>query len=254
MSRTIILMLLLLISSLSKSQQGDSLMQLSGIVYDEFFTPVPYTHVIALSYGTGDVTDSMGIFELKALPADTLLILNIAYRDTLVALPDRKEFLIIHLQRKKYDLEEARIFSWGNSYADFLDAMAGMPVVESIGEELGLPKQDPDYVPFDKDEKQLKSAKFLIHSPVSYFYYNFSRREKSSRKAYWLERNKEEIELFNRLLSPLSVSDMTGLEGERLEDFMIFLNSNIKCDYRCSEMEILTELHYLWKIYEQKKY
>ena len=113
-----------------------------------------------------------------------------------------------------------------------------------------LPVQDPDYIPFDKDEQLLKSSRFFFSSPVSYFYYNMSRKEKGARKAYQLEKDKELIERFEEVLGKENITYITGLEGEELEKFMLYLNEHMFCDYHCSEIKLLTEIHNIWKKYQ----
>ena len=66
------------------AQEPDSVFLLSGIIYDELFHPVPATHVINMNTHAGDVTDSLGIFRLPVHTADTMLVRNIAFQDTLV--------------------------------------------------------------------------------------------------------------------------------------------------------------------------
>jgi len=253
MQRVIASCLYLLILNSAFTQRIDSLRLVSGVVYDGQFNPVPYTHVIGLNSSATDVTDTLGIFHIYVNEPDTLLLLNIAFIDTLVPVAGEEGFLTVHLRDKYYNLKEVKIFDWGSSYSDFKNALVNMPVEESLGEELGLPRQDPDYIPFDKDEAYIKSANFLMHSPVSYIYYNLSRKQKSARKVFRLEKDRNKIELFNSYLSPEAVKSMTGLEGKALENFIIFLNVNMQCDYHCSEMEIISEILRLKEIYNQTK-
>lgn len=253
MPRIIASYLFLLILTCAYSQRIDSLRLVSGVVYDGQFNPVPYTHVIGLASNSTDVTDTLGIFHLYITDPDTLLLLNIAYFDTLVPVMGDEDFLSIHLRDRYYNIREVKIFDWGTSYSDFKDAVVNMPVEKPLGETLGLPRQDPDYIPFDMDESFIKSAKFLIHSPLSYIYYNLSRKQKSARKVYRLEKDHDKIELFQSYLSPEELKSLTGLEGEALQDFIIFLNINMKCDYNCTEMEIISEILRLHKIFIEVK-
>ncbi|MGW8316166.1 MAG: hypothetical protein ACWGNV_11235, partial [Bacteroidales bacterium] len=113
-------------------QQADSAFFLSGIVFNDSFKPLPATHVINLNTRQGDVTDSLGIFRLSAEPSDTILILNISYRDTLVTAARIRAFPQIILRSRYYELEEARIFEWGATYEDFKEAIVEMPNQQSL--------------------------------------------------------------------------------------------------------------------------
>lgn len=232
-------------------QQADSVFQLTGIVYNELFKPLSASHVINLNSRQGDVTDSLGIFQLRAVPADTFLILNISYKDTLITAARIRAFPQIVLKSRFYELEEVRIFEWGSTYEDFKQAMIEMPKQESIGESLGLPRQDPGYVPLEMDPRRVKSPAYLITSPISFFYQNFNKQAKSARKVYWLEKNKEKMEQFTRVISSENLSFITGFTGDHLMNFQTFLNNRMQCDYNCSEFQLYTEIHALWDLYRE---
>ena len=113
-SRIIFLVICMLLLTQARliAQQADTVFDLSAIVYDELYIPVSATHVININTHEGDVTDSLGIFRLPVHPGDTLLLRNIAFRDTLVPVREVHENRHIRLQRMRYPLKEARIFEW----------------------------------------------------------------------------------------------------------------------------------------------
>ncbi len=240
-----------LIQSRLHAQSADTIIQLSAVVYDELYIPVSATHVININTHQGDVTDSLGIFRLAVHPSDTLLIRNIAFRDTLVSAIKVQENRHIRISRRLYQLEEARIFEWGATYDDFRDAFMEMPVEQTLGASMGLPKQDPEKVPLEMDEKAVKSAGLLFTSPVSFFYYNFNKHAKSARKVYWLKKNQDKQDHFESIVSAENLSEITGLTGAELEHFMLFLARRIVCDMNCTELAIYTEVHGLWKVYKE---
>ncbi len=242
---------LMLIQVSLTARQPDSLMLVTGIVYNPAFQPLPASHVINLSTREGDITDSLGMFQLHAYPADTLLILNISYKDTMVTAARIRAQPQIRLQDRYYALEEARIFEWGSTYGDFKEAIVQMPNRQTLGESMGLPRQDPDYVPLEMDPKAVKSPAYLISSPLSFFYQNFNRQAKSARKVYWMEKNREEMEQFSRIIGKENIASITGLTGDRLLDFQSFLNNRMECDHRCTELELYTEIHALWELYRE---
>jgi hypothetical protein len=244
---------LLLYNIRISGQAADTSFTITGIVYDELFRPLPASHVINMDSHEGDVTDSLGIFSLRVSPADTLLIRNIAYRDTLVSAAYLTSNPQIRLRHRYYELEEARIFEWGSTYADFREAMIGMPHQQTLGESLDLPTQDPDYIPFEMDEEAVKSAGFLVTSPISYFYYNFSREAKSARKVFWLKKNSQKIEQFEQMIGGENLSSITGLKGNELMEFQTYLYEQMKCDFNCTEFQVYTEIHALWDLYREEK-
>lgn len=252
-SRSILLVGMMLVTTQFHllAQSGDSVFNLTGIVYDEYYYPVPASHVINLSSHQGDVTDSLGIFRLPASLSDTLLIRNIAFRDTLVRVDHLSEQRHILIKRKFYALQEARIFEWGATYEDFKEAITEMPNQQTLGESMGLPRQDPDYIPYDMDEEVLKSAAFLLSSPLSYVYHNFSKQARSARKVYWLKKDQEKHDLFNEITGRENISSVTGLAGIELQEFLAFLYEKMICDFKCTELQIYTEIHALWDAYQK---
>ncbi len=243
--------LLFITQSSLMAQTGDSLFQLSAIIYDEAYIPVPASHVININSHKGDVTDSLGIFRLPVNMDDTLLIRNIAFWDTLVTVVELQAHRTIRIRRRHYLLQEARVFEWGATYDDFREAFVGMPMQQTLGASMGFPQQDPDKVPLEMDEESVKSAGLLLTSPVSFFYYNFNKHAKSARKVYWLSKNQEKQDQFNSIVSGETISGITGFSGTKLEQFMLFLSRRMVCDLNCSELDIYKEIHSLWKLFQE---
>lgn len=235
------------------AQETDSAYVLTAVIYDESYRPVPACHVINLKSRQGSTSDTLGIFSIPVSGSDTLLIRNIAYKDVLVKADELLRLRSIRLIRMSYPLPEARVFPWGASYSDFSEAMLSMSNQQSLGEKFGLPRQDPNYVPWAMNEKEVKSAGLLFTSPVSFFYYNFSKRAKSERRAYWLEKNWENEEAFQQLLSSENLAPITGLSGEELSRFQNFLFRKMDCDSKCTELEVYSEIHALWDMYRELK-
>jgi hypothetical protein len=243
--------MLFLIQQSSKAQDPDSVFDLTAVIYDELYIPVSATHVINMNTHLGDVTDSLGIFSLPVHLDDTLLVRNIAFRDTLIPVKVVETTRHVRLQRMLYPLLEARVFEWGSSYEDFQEAFKGMPMQQSLAASLDLPRQDPEKVPLEMNEKAVKSAGLLLTSPVSFFYYNFSRHAKSARKLYWLEKDQEKQDLFEAVTGPENLAEITGLQGSELEEFQLFLYPRMQCDRNCPELDLLNEIYGLWELYRE---
>jgi hypothetical protein len=242
---------LLILTATLFSRDRDSTLQLSAIIYDVEFKPIPATHVINMNNRAGDVSDSLGIFMLPVTEEDTLFFRNIAYQEMLVPVAQILTNGYVILKRVFYPLQEARIFPWGSSYDDFSRAVISTPAPETLGESLGLPRQDPDYVPFDMDETKLKSTGFMLSSPISYIYYNLNKREKNRRKLYWSEKHREKNEVFDDIVSPENITHITGLTGDSLLKFMAYLFERLVCDAKCSEIKIYSEIYAHWEVYQQ---
>ncbi|MCP4313273.1 MAG: hypothetical protein GY790_18600 [Bacteroidetes bacterium] len=242
----------MLVTTLSLlSQESDSTFTLTAFIYDEAYKPVPATHVINMNTHAGDVSDSLGIFTLPVHAGDTLLFRNIAYRETVLPVAVITSGRYVILKKVYYPLQEARVFPWGSTYGDFSKAIINTPAPQTLGESLGLPRQDPNYIPFDMDESKLKSTGFLLTSPIYYLYYNLSRREKNRRKLYWSGKNKEKNEIFEEIVSPESISNITGLTGDPLLEFLAYLFQRLVCDFKCTELNVYSEIYSHWEVYQQ---
>ena len=251
---TIIVSILTLIFHTELNGQAiDSSFNLSAIVYDGSFRPIPASHVINMNTHQGAVTDSLGIFHLVVNLTDTLFVRNIAFRDTLVPVYLVHNLKFIVLSSKRYILQGARIFEWGSTYSDFKEAIIEMPNQQTLGESMGLPRQDPDYVPLEMDEKAVKSAGFLLTSPISFFYQNFSKEAKSARKVYWLKKNQVIQEHFDELISEERLTEITSLTGDDLQEFQSFLIQRMVCTSKCTDLKIFEEVFALWKVYQELK-
>lgn len=224
---------------------------LSGIVYDHRYRPLPGTHIFNLSNQRGATCGALGIFRIPAAGSDTLLITNVAYRDTLVEAKRIFEKGYILLQRAYHELPVVQIFPWGASYDDFRKAVLEMPAQRALGESLGLPRAKPGHVPYEMDTLLIRSSGFALTSPLSYLYLNFSRKARSARKVYWLEKDRLKHEAFNELTSRENLSAITGLEGGELTSFIAYLEEHMSCDIHCSELAVLSEIFTLYKAYSQ---
>jgi hypothetical protein len=241
---------MLLMTTSLYSQDSDSAFNFTGIIYNKAFEPIAATHVINVNTQRGDVSDSLGIFTLPVHLGDTLWFRNIAFQETLAPVAGILEQRYIILKSVFYPLQEARIFTWGSSYEDFSEAVINTPAPQTLGESLGLPRQDPDYIPFDMDQSRLKSTGFLLRSPISFLYYNLSRKEKNRRKLFWNKKNQESNERFDAIVSSENLSNITGLSGDQLVEFMSYLFQKMVCDYKCTELKIYSEIYAHWDVFQ----
>lgn len=243
MKKPISILTLCVISQLLFCQFTDTFFDIKGILYNSHFEAVKAAHIININSGHLAISDSLGVFLIKSRLHDSLLIKNITYRDTVIVVNNPIMVYTLMLSEKLHPIEEAKIFPWGSTFDDLKKAFLAMPEEENLQKKLGLPQADPDAIPFYLDEKKISSPAFAIHSPVSFLYYNLSRKEKSRRKLYKIERDRWRTEKFNAVFSRENVSGLTGLKGEALEEFWFYLNRKMKCGINCKELEILQEIN-----------
>lgn len=229
------------------SQDNNKIFRLSGIVYDEEFNPIISAHVINLRSRQIDITDGNGVFQIIIKTGDSILIKNISYRDTIIRIGNPVMIYTIRLKKEIYPINELRVFKWGSTYQDMKRAFLAIPSAENLQDKLGLPKADPDAIPFYLDEEKIKSLGFAIKSPISFLYHNFNKFEKSRRKVYQLNKTQSGRNAFYALVNKEKVAELTKLKKPELEDFWIYLNDHFSCGINCTEYEIITEILELYE-------
>lgn len=256
MSKVILLVFLIILLVVNKEISGqttDSSIIITAVACGEQGIPLQGAHIINISSGRGTTSGSDGRFSIKVLQADSLIIRNIGYYDTLIM---AEKFIYedtIFLAVKIYEISEIRIFEWGTSYADFRAKMKSMEVPESPGKKLGLLQQSGHPVPNFRNSQILSSPAFAISNPVDFQYFNLSKKEKSIRNVMEFESNEPLIRRFESVYNREKIMEITGLKGEELDAFMIYMNKEFRCSIHCTELQIITEIYSHWEYYRNWK-
>ena len=66
-----------------------------------------------------------------------------------------------------------------------------------------------------------------------------------------MNKNREKVEAFEAIVSRENISEMTGLTGEALQQFLAFLWQRMVCDYKCTEVKVYSEIYGHWEVYQQ---
>ena len=102
--------------------QEKNLIQFSGVIRNLKYEPVENVHIINLRKGTGTTSNFKGMFSFIVHPGDSILFRAIAYKNSLVIIPD--SLTEPHYPRDVYllndtiQLAEVKIFPW-KSYEEF---------------------------------------------------------------------------------------------------------------------------------------
>jgi len=231
------------------AQEADSTIRIRACVSNEKGIPLAWTHVINLCSGRGTTSDSSGNFSLTALKTDSVLFRNVSCYERIIAARDIYQNDTVILTTRFYAIKEVKIFEWGSTYADFKAKMKSMPVTQSMGEKLGLPQQSGNPVPNYRNAEILNNPMFAISNPVDFLYYNFDKKQQSIRKVMEFKQNEDLIRRFESVYNRAGIEALTGLSGKELDDFMMYLNLHFRCDFRCSEIQVATEIYEHWKNY-----
>jgi hypothetical protein len=251
------LFFLSLISTLSgnliNAQYPDSIRRVEGYVYNESDIPLAWTHIINLSSGRGTTSNSEGHFSLTANEEDSILFRNLAYEELILSAGNILRRDTIRLKIKLYAIKEVKIFEWGSTYEDFMAKMMSMPVTESIAQKLGLPQQTGNPVPNYQNPAVLGNPMFAITNPIDFLYYNLNKNQQSIRKVNEFKQNEDLIRRFEAVYNRTAIGNLTSLNEKGLDDFMIYLNLHFKCDFNCTEVQIISEIFKCWREYKLTK-
>ncbi len=200
---------------------------LTGRVYDKYNERgVSYAHVINRAVLSGTISDSLGIFIIPATKGDTLFISAMGYQFDLAVVDSvsADTAFVVNLVPRAYMLPEVVIYEL-NTYEKFKKRFAEIRLEDETYHIPGLPHVKPLGVPSLRDTNYLQNPLFALRSPISFLYYNFSKREKNRRKYYQLL---EEDQVRKRARSKYTdelIIRATGIEEDEIDDFLRF------CDF-----------------------
>ncbi len=131
--KLLFIFVLIAVATAGVSAQRQDPVQISGIIKDEFNTPLPYSHIIILSAGKGSIADKRGRFSFIVHPNDTLIISSMGYKREQVIVPDDLDgvhySVDIELQRDTFEIREVTVFPWA-TYEEFSEAFISLNLPE----------------------------------------------------------------------------------------------------------------------------
>jgi hypothetical protein len=132
-SKYIILLLLFATAGSTLIAQEKTPVQISGIIMDEFNTPLPYSHIIVINEGKGSISDKRGRFSFIVHPNDTVIFSSLGYKRKQLVVPDDLD--VIHysvdimLETDTFDIREVTVFPWA-TYEQFSQAFIALDLPE----------------------------------------------------------------------------------------------------------------------------
>jgi len=175
---------------------------------------IPYVNVINQRVRGGTMTDKEGKFTLQADPTDTITFRSIGYIDKKVPVSEivGHEEATVTMAPVRYQLEGVEITGQSqkvnmSGLLDHAKNMSKIPV-ELRGEFATKPK--------------LLTA---IFHPTSFLYYKYNKEEKSKRNTLMAIRTEREWQLFSLVYNKEIAERLTGLEGDELDNFMVYFNA-----------------------------
>lgn len=203
--------------------------------------PLPYAHVINPRVHGGTTTNADGMFTIRMLTEDTLIIRSVGFVDqklTIDEFPPKKLYKVV--------LKPVRIL---------LDEITVTKDLH-MRERLGLPDAKPLNIPIELrgdafNEKPPWFAAFL--TPLSFIQYHTSKREKEKREIRKIIQNNEQWMTFSRNYNLEIIKKLTGLDGAEADKFMIYCNLNNQLPYNASQLEVDFQIMNLFYKYKKEK-
>lgn len=136
-------LLLSLFSSKGQLNGQEKFVQLSGIITDNLYRPVPGAAVISKKLHRGAISERTGIYSITSLPGDTIFFRALGYKRYHTIIPEDYEerhcLVDIVLEPDTIQIDEVKILPWKN-YAEFIrDITKEIPVdpkIENMNENL----------------------------------------------------------------------------------------------------------------------
>jgi len=115
------------------AQKKKELVQLSGIIKNEYLQPLPYAHIFILNSSRGTITDQFGKFTIVTRTHDTVMFTSLGYKSKKLIISDtlKEPFLNIQviLETDTIMIKEVVVYPWKN-YEQFKEAFLNLKLPE----------------------------------------------------------------------------------------------------------------------------
>lgn len=140
---TVILLILPLFLLHSQTNDAERFVQLSGIITDDMYRPVPGVAVISKKLHRGTLSERSGIYSITSTPGDTVFFRAMGFKRYHTVIPETYEerhcMVDIVLEIDTIVIEEVAILPWRN-YNEFIKDMTKEkpvdPLIENMNENL----------------------------------------------------------------------------------------------------------------------
>ena len=241
---------LLLFSSLFLLQAQE----LEGVVKSsEDKLPIEGTHIVNTTSNKMAVSDENGRFHLIAEIGDTLIVSNVNF-NTKQFVINNSSFLNISLNPASIQLQEVRVSNLPETEAEFRNRLVKMGVQDDDTFVIsGMPPSKPKgKIPKNYDPSYTNSVKYAINKPISFITKKLSKSHKNKVKYYQTVANQGTTISNNKKYNPEIVRELTGLEGDKLNDFIQYLDFDPAFVNRSSEYEIAARILKEFDYYKTK--
>jgi hypothetical protein len=203
------------------------------------YQPLENACIHNLSSGLMVFSNATGDFSMLIIRNDTLAISRVGYDMEIFSVTDSikeiKERVTIKLIMRSLMLRNVTVYAL-KPYPLFIKDL----VKETPQEKVEIP--GIEISPLEKAGYDINAGNLLrgtpLASPISFLYNQFSHKAKMGRMYANLVANQEEVMRLSQKYNPEIVRRITKLEGEKLEEFMLYCSFTYYTLITSSDMEI----------------
>jgi hypothetical protein len=202
---------------------------LKGNVFDGIsFFPISEANIYNFSSKKYTFTNKEGNFEILITSGDTIIISKSVYKQVLIEITQEmieKNMLDIALLFKPIILKEVSVFALPATYDAFKREFVNTNLSDFYKRIDGT-ISDEERIRYKRSHGLLdlipgEVGQAVTH-PISYFYEKFARKPKMDRLYREMVESREEVDRLPLKYNRGLVTELTGLEGEELLNFMTF--------------------------------
>lgn len=195
---------------------------------------LPYVHIINKRTGQGVITDSVGVFKTNLFRKDTLIFRCLGFNDFLYNLPDTLStnifFVTLKMAPTSYQIKVVDIYAL-TPKRQFRYDFINMHVDESewVNQDIYIPGvNNPNYKKLRESERSIYPT--YVGGPLA-FAYKMTQRSKSYEELARLVAEDKMLEETSDKYSIDILQEVSGLSGDTLLAFYIYLDFSPKYIY-----------------------
>lgn len=199
---------------------------------------IPYANIVLHRTHSGTITNGDGFFNLEMLNIDSLEVTSVGYERTIFTVPSYYtgyEVLTFYMNPVLYNVGEVTVEGKAQNL-DYFDH--------------GKPTEiDPELRGDAFNEKP--SVLAAIVSPLSFWQYHLSKREKRKRGVREAMAISKNWEMHSKNYNKEMVMKLTGLNNAYADTFMVWFNGQNVLPYTASEYQVrasIVEYYQLFKL------
>lgn len=230
----------------------------TGIVVDGLsFYPVKEANIYNFSTKKYCFSDQNGKFFIEVSLNDTLIVSKSIYRQMMIFV-DQETFTKgrteIILYYKAIILKEVAIYAITPSYNQFINDVVHTQLPEVYSQVAGTRLTSQDFMnnKYSKGDYNLLKGT-PMGSPISYFYEKYNKKYKNIQLAKELNENQEEVDKVPSKYNRELVSNITGLEGDELMNFMMYCRFGYYDIIKMTPEQIIMSIRIKFNEYEYYK-